>query len=210
MDVEFWFDPICPFCWATSRWLNDVAPERELEITWSPISLFFKNDPSPDSEYYEPSLRTLKMLRVVEAVRAQGGANRIGDLYTELGRHIHHRSELDVDVAEVLDRVGLDTRLADAMEDESWDDVIRSAMKRGLQLTGDDVGTPLIAFEADHGPVALFGPVIADVLDHADALRLWDGFVQVASVKGFYELKRTRDRAPELVDESVLDAQLTG
>lgn len=77
--VDFWFDPICPFCWVTSRWLNRVQTERDLDITWNPISLFFKNEPDQDSGFYEPTVKTRNLLRVVESVRAvDGKAGRVG------------------------------------------------------------------------------------------------------------------------------------
>lgn len=209
MRVEFWFDPVCPFCWATSRWINTVRPQRDLEIEWRPISLLFKNGMEEGHPFFEKASRTRDLLRVVEAARAAGHGDRIGNLYTEFGRRIHHRGELDFDVAEVLERVGLDPSFAAALTEESWDAVIRSSMDDGLALTGPDVGTPLIAVETDHGRRGLFGPVITEVPAGDDALRLWDGFLALAGTRGFYELKRTRTSAPELVDEAVLDGQLT-
>lgn len=210
MRVEFWFDPVCPFCWATSRWLHRVRPQRDLEIEWRSISLLFKNEMEEGHPFFEKAGRTRDLLRVVEAVRAGGRADRIGHLYTEFGRHIHHRGELDFDVAEVLERVGLDRSFASALTEPSWDDAIRSEMADGLGLTGPDVGTPLIAVDTAHGRRGLFGPVITEVPDDDDAVVLWDGFLALASTRGFYELKRTRTSAPELVDESVLDGQRAG
>lgn len=208
MRIDFWFDPICPFCWATSRWINRVAPERDLEVDWRPISLLVKNGMSPGDDHYEAASRTRNLLRVVEAVRAGGHADRIGHLYTEFGRHIHHRDDLDFDVAKVLDELGLDVAFADALVDDRWDDAIEAAMAEGLGLTGDDVGTPLIAFDGRNGRRGFFGPVITEVPDGDDALDLWDGFVKMANTTGFFELKRTRDEMPGLVDESILDEQV--
>ena len=208
MRIEFWFDPICPFCWATSRWINRVAPERDLDVEWRPISLFFKNGLQPGDHYHDEASRTRNLLRVVEAVRAGGHADRIGDLYTEFGRHIHHRHELDFDVAKVLVQVGLDASFADALDDDQFDQAIKDGMAEGLALTGDDVGTPLIAIDGRNGRRGFFGPVITEVPDGDDALELWDGFVKMAGTNGFFELKRTRDAMPTLVDESVLDEQV--
>ena len=99
MRVSFWFDPVCPFCWITSRWIREVATERDLEIDWQPISLFFKNDPEPGTPFYEPTVKTRNLLRVVESLRAGGQTDRIGAFYTELGRKIHHEKTYDFDVA---------------------------------------------------------------------------------------------------------------
>lgn len=198
MQVEFWFDPVCPFCWMTSRWINDVATERDLQIEWRPISLFFKNNPSPDSPFYDKTVRTRNLLRVVESVRAAGQADRIGALYTEFGKHIHHQSDFDFEVGPVLERVGLDPVHAAALDDESFDAAIRSGMQAGLDLTGQDVGTPLIAIAGRNGRVGLFGPVITELPDDEHRLRLWDGFLAMVDTPGFFELKRTRTAGPNM------------
>lgn len=207
MQVEFWFDPVCPFCWMTSRWLVSVAPERDLDITWRSISLLFKNQMGEDHPFYARASRTRDLLRVVEAVRAAGHGDRIGALYTEFGRHIHMRQNPGFDEAAVLASLGLDAGLASAAQDESWDDAIRSSMDDGLALTGNDVGTPLIAVTGKRGRVGLFGPVITEYPDHDDALDLWDGFVKMVDTNGFFELKRTRTSMPNFPDESVLGPQ---
>jgi len=210
MNVDFWFDPICPFCWATSRWINRVAPHRDLEINWLPISLLFKNDiQDPSHPFFAKASRSRQLLRVVEAVRAAGHGDRIGDLYTEFGRQIHHRDNLDFDLAVVLEQLELDAGFVAALDDASWDDAIRAAMADGLALTGNDVGTPLIAMVRPHGRMGLFGPVITEVPAEDEAVELWDGFLRMMDTPGFFELKRTRMDAPTLVDESVLDAQLS-
>lgn len=137
-------------------------------------------------------------------MRAAGHADRIGDLYSELGRHIHHRGTDEFEVDELLARLGLDPALADAVDDPGWDAAIRAHMDEVFELAGTDVGTPLIALDGRHGRVALFGPVITHLPDHEDALDLWDGFVKMVHAPGFFELKRTRSDAPVIPDESVL------
>lgn len=198
MKVEYWFDPLCPFCWMTSRWILDVADDRHLAIDWRPISLLFKNEMGPDHPFHDRASASRDMLRVVEAARAAGHGDRVGDLYTALGTRIHHDQTLDLDLVEVLDEVGLDPALAAAADDEAFDAVIRSAMADALALTGDDVGTPIIAVEGPDGRVGLFGPVITTLPDHEAGLRLWDGFVAMAETPGFFELKRTRTSPPDM------------
>jgi len=204
--VQFWFDPACPFCWVTSRWLCRVAPHRDLTVDWRPISLLLKNGLEPGHPLVVEFTRSLELLRVVEAVRAAGHDDRIGDLYTEFGRHLHVRQE-PVDVAAVLARVGLDPAHAAATEDPAFDVAIRTAMQDGLALVGDDVGTPIIAIDRPGAPgerIGLFGPVITGLPDLDASLRLWDGFVAVTSVDGFFELKRTRTSAPAVLREDQL------
>jgi len=198
MKVEFWVDPICPFCWMTSRWIVSVAEDRDLEIEWQPISLMFKNNPPEDSPFYEPTLRTLHLLRVMESARAAGHGDRLGELYTEFGRRIHHDEQLDFDVAQILTDLGLDATHAEALDDDSFDLPIHERMDEGLALVGDDVGTPIIAVDGAAGRVGLFGPVITSMMPHEAALKLWDGFVLMADTPGFFELKRTRADGPDM------------
>jgi hypothetical protein len=201
VNVQFWFDPICPWCWVTSRWLTDVAEQRGFDVDWQPISLLFKNDPPTDSPYYEPVAWTRNLLRVVESARDGGHADRIGDLYTAMGTRIHDGtgSRDQFDVAPLLEEVGIPVEHAAAFDDESFDEVIRTRMKVGLDLTGDDVGTPIIAVDGPDGErVGLFGPVISTKPTGQAALDLWDGFLAMVAVPGFWELKRTRTVGPDL------------
>ncbi len=186
----------------TARWVVDeVAPQRDLNILWQPISLLEKNQPAEDSDYYAPVKRTHGYLRVMESLRAAEGDDAVFPLYWEYGRRIHHDKELIFDPAEALKAAGADEAHASAFEDEQWDAVIKDRMGQGLALSGDDVGTPLIAFNNDDGEkVALFGPVITRVPNPEQSLRLWDGFVAMATVPGFWEVKRTRTERPEFGD----------
>ncbi len=183
----------------TARWVvGEVAPNRDLNITWQPISLLEKNQPATDSDYYEPVARTHKYLRVMESLRAAEGDDAVFPLYWEYGRRIHHDKELIFDPAEALKAIGADEVHGEALEDDKWDAEIKTRMDAGLALSGDDVGTPLIAFNNDDGEkVALFGPVITRVPTPEQSLRLWDGFVAMATVPGFWEVKRTRTERPE-------------
>jgi hypothetical protein len=186
----------------TARWVVDaVSPERDLDITWKPISLFFKNEPAEDSDYYGPTLRTHRLLRVFMSVQDKNGNDAAFRLYWELGSRIHHDGDLEFTAEAALASPGLDAAHAAAFDDESWDQTIREGMDGGLALAGQDVGTPIIAFEDNAGErVALFGPVITRVPEKDDALDLWDGFMKVSRVPGFWEMKRTRTVSPDFGD----------
>jgi len=206
MHVQFWIDPACPYCWITSRWLVRVAAHRPLEIEWLPISLLLKNGTQPGERFFETVTASLGMLRVIEAVRSSGHADRIGDLYTELGRRLHVRDE-PVDLPEILGALGLDRDLAHAADAEEHDVAIRRAMDDGLALVGDAVGTPIIAVQRPDGSgrVGLFGPVITELPDVEGSLRLWDGFLAMVATDGFFELKRTRTASPTRLTDADLD-----
>lgn len=199
MKVDFWLDPVCPWCWMTSRWILNVAPHRELDVRWRSISLKMKNADAPNHPFaglYESSHR---LLRVMEAVRDAEDNAAIGDLYTEYGKRIHLGQDLKFDPAEALEAANLDRRFASAADDDSWDEAISTSMAEGLALTGNDVGTPIIGFDdIDGDTVGIFGPVISRTLDLDVALRLWDGVYAAASTPGFWELKRTRTESPEV------------
>lgn len=184
----------------TARWVVDeVAPARDLQVTWQPISLFFKNEPEPGSEYHDPVWFTHRLLRVLESVRAADGD--VETLYLEYGRRIHHEQDREFSAADALEAVGLDTSHADAFDDESWDAEIRRRMDIGLALCGNDVGTPIIAMDdRDGNRAGYFGPVISRVPDTETSLELWDALRTMISVPGFWELKRTRTEGPEFGD----------
>lgn len=198
--VQFWFDPGCPWCWVTSRWLADeVAPRRDLDVEWLPISLLFKNDPEPGTDFHRAARWTTDLMRVVASMREGGEAHRVGDYYRVVGERIHHEGDRHFDPAEIVTGLGIAPEHAAAFHDDSWDAWIRKTHDDGLSLTGDDVGTPIIAFTGDDGErVGLFGPVISRKPTGAEALRLWDGVVAMASTQGFWELKRTRTEGPRL------------
>ena len=183
----------------TARWVVDVVqPERDLEITWQPISLLFKNNPPEDSDYYAPVVYTHSLLRVFEAINAGEGNKAAGDFYWKAGTFIHHEEKLYAPVEEILEAAGLDASYASAFDDESWDEVIREKMNAGLELVGEDVGTPIIAFEKEDGDkVGIFGPVISRAPQGEEGLALWDAMVTMSTMDGFWELKRTRTEGPD-------------
>ena len=187
----------------TARWVVDVVqPERDLNITWQPISLLFKNDPPEDSEYFEPVNHTHKLLRVFESVKAADGMDAAFQFYWEAGRNIHHDGIRDVDdpaisAETLLKNAGLDVAHAAAFDDESFDAIIREKMDEGLALVGQDVGTPIISFPSDNGKIGIFGPVISRAPQGEEGLALWDAMVTMSTMDGFWELKRTRTESPD-------------
>lgn len=204
MHVRFWFDPICPWCWITSHWLDEVAPRRDLDVDWRSISLKVRNegrelDPEYEAKVRPAMERSFGLLRVVEAARGAGHGDRIRDLYLEMGRHFHHDDDgLTFDVEDVLVKSGIDGALAGAYDDPSWNEHVRASTREAEAVAGDDVGTPIVAFEVDGEWRGYFGPVLPAVPRGEDALRLWDGLAAMIQVEGFYELKRTRTLGPDM------------
>ncbi|MEM7093091.1 MAG: hypothetical protein AAF567_08810 [Actinomycetota bacterium] len=190
----------------TSRWAVDVVkPERDLNISWEPISLLYKNNPPEGSEYYGFSLFTHKLLRVMLAVKQAEGEEAARRFYWQCGAVLHHdrvagamdpAAVLGGDAAPFLAAAGLDASYNAAFEDEAWDAAIRSGMDAGLALVGNDVGTPILAFDTKHGRQGIFGPVISRMPEGEDSVALWDAMVTMSTMQGFWELKRTRTEDP--------------
>jgi len=187
----------------TARWVVDeVEPHREVNVVWQPISLLFKNDVQPDAEHYPAVFKTHQMLRVMEAVRAELGEAAVQRWYLLAGATVHHDDARDTaDLTAMLEHLGFDPKLAEAADDEVWDVEIRRRMEIGLELAGNDIGTPIIAMDnADGERQAYFGPVITRVPPGDLSLKLWDALTVMMDVPGFWELKRTRTERPEFGD----------
>ena len=198
-QVQFFFDPACPWTWMTSRWLSEVAEHRDVEVRWRPFSLQVKNEEHGLPEQYAAmAAATHRALRVMEAVRRGEGDAAIGPYYTELGRRIHHDGDSPLtDLAGALAACGLDAAYVDAADDESWDEVIRASMAEALGAAGDDVGSPILMLSSDP-PTAFFGPIVSPPPTGQAALDLWDSLSAMGSQPAFYELKRSRTQGPQL------------
>lgn len=214
-EIELFVDPVCPFCWQTSKWLDQVRRQRDLDITYRFISLRMLNEPIGYDDrppgYPEAHAKGTEYLRVLAAARARHGDDAVDHLYHALGEAIWEveAPEVDgfrdmlefhaegVDVRAALDQAGLDPELAAAMEDVSHDDQIRAETELGQQRAGDDIGTPIITFGPPDGP-SFFGPVISDLPDDDEAGELFDAIVKVATWPGFSELKRSLRRFPDV------------
>ncbi|GAA8844533.1 DsbA family protein [Helicobacter pylori] len=193
--VEMWFDPLCPWAWMTSRWLMEVEQVRDLEVTWSQMSLSVLNEGRdlPD-EYREMMDRGWAPVRVIAAARKAHGDEVTKPLYDAIGTRLHLGGERDLvaATAAALAEVGLPAELIEAADTDEHDAFLRESHDRAIALVGDDVGTPVISV-AD---TAFFGPVVSPAPKGEAAGRLWDGCVLVAGTDGFFELKRSRTRDP--------------
>jgi hypothetical protein len=223
-DLHFYFDPVCPFAWMTSKWVRMVAAQREYQVDWRFISLRILNAHIDYASHFPPNYEEghtagLRLLRVAARVRAELGRDAVGPLYEAIGTRIFDTTR-DVDplsaagqgsramLESLLPGVGLPTELADALDDESYDEVIRAETEEALALTGRDVGTPILHFQPPGG-TAFFGPVISRLPSREDAGRLWDHVIGLAGFPGFAELKRSLRERPQLASFGV-DAESVG
>ena len=206
-DLEFYFDPVCPWAWITSRWVTNVQQLRNYEVSWKFISLKMINAERgyAGHEAYELIHNAgLAGLRVASAARAQGGNASVAAVYTALGNAIHvggRREELVKDPKSFLQLIvadaGLPAEVASAYEDSTHDEVIRFETEAALSRTGKDVGTPILTFNPKSANEAsLFGPVISKAPKGDEAMKLWDA-VQTIAESGVAEIKRSLRAAPQ-------------
>jgi len=206
MDITFYFDPLCPWCWITDTWVRSVAEDRSLNITHIPISLKLKNGDMPEP-WSTRANNSLKMLRVIEYMRMNGAEDKVSAVYKHLGTAIHRDGLLAEDnpdikaaIVNALKDSDLDTAWADEMDNDGLTAAVQASTDAAIALAGDDVGTPIIAFKDANGKdAALFGPVISQLPPtHEEALELWDAYVTFATKPYFWELKRTRTEGPNV------------
>jgi 2-hydroxychromene-2-carboxylate isomerase len=191
--VDFWFDPVCPWAWLTSRWMVEVERVRPVRVSWNVMSLAYLNEGRqlPDA-YRDLMSRAWGPVRVITAARVRHGEDVVRPLYDAIGTRLHPGGEKDLDkaVREALAEVGLPAELAEQAGSAEYDDVLKESHHRGMDQVGLDVGTPTLAV----GGRAFFGPVISPAPRGEEAGRLWDGVLAVNAYDGFFELKRTRSR----------------
>jgi 2-hydroxychromene-2-carboxylate isomerase len=194
--ADFWFDPLCPFAWITSRWIGEVEEVRDIKTVWHVMSLAVLNEGRDlDAGYRELMDKAWGPVRVIVAAKEQHGDQVVKPLYDAMGTLIHGGGEKDfgIVISKALAECGLPASLADAATTDAFDTQLRASHEEGISLVGQDVGTPVVAFNG----TAFFGPVLTRIPRGEQAGQLWDASVTLASFPHFFEIKRSRSESPE-------------
>ncbi|WP_306326262.1 mycothiol-dependent nitroreductase Rv2466c family protein [Streptomyces venezuelae] len=200
--ADFYFDPMCPWAWMTSRWMLEVEQVRPVDVRWKVMSLAVLNENRLDelpADYRELLTQAWGPVRVVVAAQQLHGDEVVGKLYTALGTRFHNdgAGATREAIVDALAEVGLPADLVEYADKDTYDTELRASHAEGIDKVGQDVGTPVIAVPGPDGDeVAFFGPVVTPTPRGEAAARLWDGTLLVASTPGFYEIKRTRTASP--------------
>ncbi|MEW9873991.1 DsbA family protein [Arthrobacter sp. HS15c] len=195
-QADFWFDPLCPFAWITSRWIGEVEAVRDIKTVWHVMSLAVLNEGRDLEPAYRKSMdKAWGPVRVIIAAKEQHGDHVIKPLYDAMGTQIHDGGQKDfgIVISKALAECGLPAGLADAAASDEFDPQLRASHEEGISLVGQDVGTPVVAFNG----TAFFGPVLTRIPRDEQAGQLWDATVALASYPHFFEIKRSRTERPQ-------------
>jgi hypothetical protein len=205
-ELEFFWDPVCPWAWLTSRWVVNVIAERPMDVDWKFICLRIVNAERDYEREFRPGYerghtRGLELLRVAAAARASIGPDAVLPLYTAFGTRIHlERGAETFDspdgVRGILSSLGYDESLGDAAYSTEFDDVVREETQLALDRCGGNIGTPVLSFQPPDGP-SFFGPVINKAPKGKEAVELWDAVWALGSNPHFSELKRSLRGRPD-------------
>lgn len=195
--IEFWFDPVCPWAWMTSRWIQEVERLRDgVEVDWNVMSLAILNEGRDmDDAHKKSHAFSKRACQVAAGVKAELGNEAMVKFYDTIGtiNHNEGRSGEEGTLEEAVEKAGVPAEFLTRADNGEFDELLLASHNGAIDRVGDEVGTPVIAVNG----VAFFGPVISPAPKGDMALQLFDGVVAAAGYDGFFEIKRSRTRGPQ-------------
>ena len=196
MQVKFWFDVTCPWAYVTSRWYSKVANELNISTQWEIFSLSIKNrsnNKNYSDEMKAKHFKSLRVIRMIQAVKNNLDNKYVYKLYSEIGKQFHvDKNEIDKDLDKILSLCNIDESYLSYLDDEKLDEKIEQSTQNAVDVCGDDVGVPIIHLDDGENQNAIFGPIISEVPNLEDSIKLWEHFKYVCFNENVAELKRKR------------------
>jgi hypothetical protein len=202
MKISFYFDATCPWTWITSRWLSEVALERNFEIEWLSLSNTLLRDEMKDVAGKAPLAHRLH--RIIEAVRKDHGNKAINDLYGAFGKRWHIDGQQNMIAMEAaLQELKLDAEFyVQAGDNMAWDAVLRQSLAAAQNVAAEETCSPLIVVNVLGAQKAFYGPIISSLPTLKDGLKLWDNLTWLLALPNFYQYKRPHDSVKPDIDST--------
>ena len=203
--VDVYADPVCPYAWIASRWLEGVAPSRPVELRHHVMSLRILNEGHHQETAYQANItRTAGPSRVFTAAAVHVGEGILRELYTAFGTRWFARwrrpdpDELRDTMEAALTDVGLPAWLVEAADTDTYDGALADSHADAVGDLGRGAGTPILHLDG----VPWFGPVLDAIPDGQEALDLYDALLTLTRHNYFSEIRRARSRPPRLPSSS--------
>ncbi|GGU65182.1 hypothetical protein GCM10010211_32870 [Streptomyces albospinus] len=201
--IDLWCDPVCPWAWATARWLGEVGRHRPLDVRLRVMSLAVLNAQKDDVglRYRLLARHGGVPARLCTAAEQHHGPAALARLYPALARRFHQKPVQRGATAlrDALHEARLPGELLHSARSDAVGQALLASHHAATAAYGADVGTPLLRLrDARDRTVTLFGPVLEQVPEGLDAVRAWDALTALTQVDGFRELKRHRASEPVL------------
>ncbi len=190
--IRFYFDPLCPWCYQTSRWARRLDELGVVDVDWRVFSLAIVNN--GDEGRAAADTGSAPSLRTAITVRNAHGNDAVGAFYKALSDARHQRG-LPLDDHAVIEaslrEAGLEPELLEqALADPSTWEAVQSEHDEAVEVH-KAFGVPTIILGGGDGP-AMFGPIISDIPDDQGAVELWQHFSWMTRNPNVAEIKRER------------------
>lgn len=204
-EVDFHFDPMCPFAYQTSVWIRDVREQLGITVNWRFFSLEEVNRFEGKKHPWErPWSYGWSLMRIGAWLRRSDMA-LLDDWYARIGEALHMRGEKPHDPAVARQMLEEPAVLDLAINDPATHDEVLADHRRVTDAGG--YGVPTLIFPDGQ---TIFGPVLVDPPSGPEALRLWDVVTGMASMPHVYELQRPKTPADQALIARHLRPYLDG